>query len=93
MKTKFKWLIIASMATMCLATSAQTMTEEIETDVMEAFKIHAFPGDSLSGFPERAIREDLATKNVFGQELENHIKQLKRDYIKNKYYRKDEKAN
>jgi hypothetical protein len=93
MKTKFKWLIIASMATMCLASSAQTMTEEIETDVMEAFKIHAFPGDSLSGFPEKAIRADLATKNVVGQELENHIKQLKRDYIKNKYYRKDEKAN
>ena len=93
MKTKFKWLIIASMATMCLATSAQTMTEEIETDVMEAFKIHAFPGDSLSGFPERSIREDLIAKGVSGSELENHIKQLKRDYIKNKYYRKDEKAN
>ena len=76
-----------------LVTLSQTTTQDIEQDVMEAFKIHAFPGDSLSGFPERAIREDLATKNVFGQELENHIKQLKRDYIKNKYYRKDEKAN
>ena len=73
--------------------SQTTTTQDIEQDVMEAFKIHAFPGDSLSGFPERSIREDLATKNVVGQELENHIKQLKRDYIKNKYYRKDEKAN
>jgi hypothetical protein len=73
--------------------SQTTTTQDIEQDVMEAFKIHAFPGDSLSGFPEKAIRADLATKNVVGQELENHIKQLKRDYIKNKYYRKDEKAN
>lgn len=73
--------------------SQTTTTQDIEQDVMEAFKIHAFPGDSLSGFPERSIRADLATKNVVGQELENHIKQLKRDYIKNKYYRKDEKAN
>lgn len=93
MKTKLKWLIITSMATLCLTSQAQTITEDIEKDVMEAFNIHAFPGDSLSGFPEKAIREDLATKNVVGQELENHIKQLKRDYIKNKYYRKDEKAN
>jgi hypothetical protein len=76
-----------------LVTLSQTTTQDIEQDVMEAFKIHAFPGDSLSGFPEKAIRADLATKNVVGQELENHIKQLKRDYIKNKYYRKDEKAN
>jgi len=73
--------------------SQTTTTQDIEQDVMEAFNIHAFPGDSLSGFPEKAIRADLATKNVVGQELENHIKQLKRDYIKNKYYRKDEKAN
>jgi hypothetical protein len=76
-----------------LVTLSQTTTQDIEQDVMEAFKIHAFPGDSLSGFPEKAIRADLATKNVVGQELENHIKQLKRDYIKNKYYRKDEKTN
>ena len=76
-----------------LVTLSQTTTQDIEQDVMEAFKIHAFPGDSLSGFPEKAIRADLATKSVVGQELENHIKQLKRDYIKNKYYRKDEKAN
>jgi hypothetical protein len=93
MKTKFKWLIIASMAAMCLTTSAQTMTEEIEQDVIETFKIHAFPGDSLSGFTEKAIREDLIAKGLSGSELENHIKQLKRDYIKNKYYRKDENAN
>jgi|LauGreDrversion4_2_1035121.scaffolds.fasta_scaffold674041_2 hypothetical protein len=88
-----KKTILTCFVLLNLATLSQTMTQEIEQDVMEAFKIHAFPGDSLSGFPEKAIREDLATKNVVGQELENHIKQLKRDYIKNKYYRKDEKAN
>ena len=76
--------------------SQTTTTQDIEQDVMEAFKIHAFPGDSLSGFPEKAIRADLATKNVVGQELENHIKQLKRDYINQKFFtvrRKDEKSN
>jgi hypothetical protein len=89
-----KKTILTCFVLLNLATLSQTMTQEIEQDVMEAFKIHAFPGDSLSGFPEKAIREDLATKNVVGQELENHIKQLKRDYINQKFFtvrRKDEK--
>lgn len=93
MKTKLKWLILTSIVTMCLTTSAQTITEEIEKDVMAAFNIHAFPGDSLSGFAEYSIRTELVAKGVSGQELENHIKQLKRDFIKNKYYRKDESGN
>jgi hypothetical protein len=50
--------------------------------------------DSLKGFKESEIREKLKFNNVVGQELENHIKQLKRDYINQKFFtvrRKDEK--
>jgi hypothetical protein len=52
--------------------------------------------DSLKGFKESEIREKLKFNNVVGQELENHIKQLKRDYINQKFFtvrRKDEKDN
>jgi len=54
------------------------------------------PIDSLKGFNESKIREKLKFNNVVGQELENHIKQLKRDYISQKFFtvrRKDEKDN
>lgn len=50
--------------------------------------------DSLKGFNEFEIREKLKLSNVVGQELENHVKQLKRDYINQKFFtvrRKDEK--
>jgi len=79
-------LMILSLSTF----SQTTTTQEIEHDVMEVFKVHAFPGDSLSGFDESTIRVELISKGVINQELENHIKQLKRDFIKIKYYRKDE---
>lgn len=52
--------------------------------------------DSLKGFNESEIREKLKFNNVVGQELENHIKQLKQDYINQKFFtvrRKDEKDN
>jgi hypothetical protein len=52
--------------------------------------------DSLKGFNESEIREKLKFNNVVGSELENHIKQLKRDYINQKFFtvrRKDEKDN
>ena len=54
------------------------------------------PIDSLKGFNESEVRERLKFNNVVGQELENHIKQLKRDYINQKFFtvrRKDEKDN
>ena len=54
------------------------------------------PIDSLKGFNESEVREKLKFNNVVGQELENHIKQLKRDYINQKFFtvrRKDEKSN
>jgi uncharacterized GH25 family protein len=54
------------------------------------------PIDSLKGFNESEVRERLKFNNVVGQELENHIKQLKRDYINQKFFtvrRKDEKSN
>jgi len=54
------------------------------------------PIDSLKGFNEFGVRERLKFNNVVGQELENHIKQLKRDYINQKFFtvrRKDEKDN
>ena len=53
------------------------------------------PIDSLKGFNESEVREKLKFNNVVGQELENHIKQLKRDYINQKFAvrRKDEKDN
>ena len=72
---------------------SQTITQEIEKDIMYTFSVSAFQSDSLNGFPEKSIRERLSANNVVGQELENHIKQLKRDYIKSKYYRKDEDHN
>ena len=55
-----------------------------------------YPNDSLKGFNESEIREKLKFNNVFGSELENHIKQLKRDYINQKFFtvrRKDENSN
>lgn len=54
-----------------------------------------YPIDSLAGFKESEIRERLKFNNVVGQELENHIKQLKRDYINQKFFtvrRKDEES-
>lgn len=53
------------------------------------------PIDSLEGFKESEIRERLKFNNVVGLELENHIKQLKRDYINQKFFtvrRKDEES-
>ncbi len=53
------------------------------------------PIDSLDGFKESEIRERLKFNNVVGLELENHIKQLKRDYINQKFFtvrRKDEES-
>ena len=58
--------------------------------------MYKHPIDSLKGFNESEIRERLKFNNVVGLELENHIKQLKRDYINQKFFtvrRKDEKAN
>lgn len=55
-----------------------------------------YPIDSLKGFNESETRERLKFNNVVGQELENHIKQLKRDYINQKFFivrREDEKSN
>lgn len=54
-----------------------------------------YPIDSLKGFNESEIREKLKFNNVVGSELENHIKQLKRDYINQKFFtvrRKDEES-
>jgi hypothetical protein len=54
-----------------------------------------YPIDSLAGFKESEIRERLKFNNVVGLELENHIKQLKRDYINQKFFtvrRKDEES-
>lgn len=53
------------------------------------------PIDSLDGFKESEIRERLKFNNVVGLELENHIKQLKRDYINQNFFtvrRKDEES-
>ena len=83
--------VLISLVLFSLVSASQTTTtRDIENDVMEVFKTHAFPGDSLSGFDESTIRVELISKGVINQELENHIKQLKRDFIKIKYYRKDE---
>ena len=53
------------------------------------------PIDSLDGFKESEIRERLKFNNIVGLELENHIKQLKHDYINQKFFtvrRKDEES-
>lgn len=81
-----KKLLIALVMMLSFVVRSQSFTPDMDK----------YPIDSLKGFNESEIRERLKLNNVVGQELENHINQLKRDYINQKFFivrRKDEKTN
>ena len=72
--------------------------EENSTDVKSKYIINqdylsknslvdykSYFGDSLKGFDEMAIKVQLLNNNVFGSEYINHINNLKRSYINQKY--------
>ena len=72
--------------------------EENSTDVKSKYIINqdylsknslvdykSYFGDSLKGFDEMAIKVQLLNNNVFGSEYINHINNLKRAYINQKY--------
>jgi hypothetical protein len=83
---KIKSILLSLLLIITTTLTGQTFTSDMDK----------YPIDSLKGFNESEIRERLKFNNVVGQELENHIKQLKRDYINQKFFivrREDEKSN